>query len=109
MLSLTKHEKYILIFLLSIGLLGIGVLHCKKLPAHISSEVNTYYQPEVLNINTATTDELTSLKGIGPLLASRIVEYRRSNGAFRETEDLKKVKGIGPHKFKDVKDSIEVK
>ncbi len=55
-----------------------------------------------VSINEAGIDELTSLPGIGPVLASRIVDYRISNGEFQRLEDLKKVKGIGPHIFSKI-------
>lgn len=48
-----------------------------------------------VNINTATAAELEALPGVGPAKAKAIVEYRKQNGAFKTTEDLKKVKGIG--------------
>jgi len=50
---------------------------------------------EMININTATVDELTQLKRIGPSYAQRIVDYREQNGPFRAPEDIMLVKGIG--------------
>ena len=49
----------------------------------------------LVNINTASADELTKLKGIGPAMAQRIVEYREENGMFHSSEDLQRVRGIG--------------
>ncbi len=48
-----------------------------------------------ISINTAQTDELDVLPGIGPALADRIVVYRKKHGPFKTVEDIKKVKGIG--------------
>ncbi len=48
-----------------------------------------------LNLNTATTLELEDLPGIGPALASRILEWRENNGSFTSVEDLLAVAGIG--------------
>lgn len=48
-----------------------------------------------LNLNTATTGELTQLPGIGPQAAERIVKYREQNGPYQSVNDLKKVGGIG--------------
>jgi len=48
-----------------------------------------------ININTASVDELTQLKYIGPELAERIVKYRTEHGPFEQVEDITKVKGIG--------------
>ena len=54
---------------------------------------------DMVNINTAGIDELKKLKGIGPAMAQRIIDYRETNGAFQRPEDLQKVKGIGKAKF----------
>lgn len=61
---------------------------------------------EKVNINTAGMEELESLKGIGPSLAQRIIEYRESNGGFKKIEELQEVKGIGDSKFSNIKDSV---
>lgn len=47
-----------------------------------------------LALNTASTEELEALPGIGPVLASRITSYRDAHGPFRTPEDLLKVQGI---------------
>lgn len=62
-----------------------------------------------VNINQATQSELETLPGIGPSIASRIIEYRQQNGKFNTIEDLKNVKGIGDAKFENVKKYIVVK
>ena len=50
-----------------------------------------------LDLNRATAAELDALPGIGPVLASRIVEHRRLAGAFGSVDELLAVRGIGPH------------
>ena len=49
----------------------------------------------VVNINTATAEQLDFLPRIGPALASRIIEFRDANGKFKSTEELILVRGIG--------------
>ncbi|MBN1947602.1 MAG: ComEA family DNA-binding protein [Bradymonadales bacterium] len=51
---------------------------------------------DLLNINTATVQELQTLPGIGRTKAEAIVEYRNTNGPFTATEQLDNVPGIGP-------------
>ena len=48
-----------------------------------------------IDINTASTEELTQLNKIGPKTAERIVAYRSANGPFKSVDDLKNVKGVG--------------
>ncbi len=60
-----------------------------------------------VNINTATSDELTELDGIGNALAERIIEYRTAH-PFTDINELKNVSGIGDAKFNAIKDKIEI-
>lgn len=50
---------------------------------------------KIININTASAAELTSLTGIGHTTAAAIVEYRKANGSFGSVDELLYVKGIG--------------
>jgi competence protein ComEA len=59
-------------------------------------------------LNRASTKELESLDGIGPVLAARIVSYRSQNGPFLTVEDVLKVSGIGAAKFAQFKDKLRV-
>ncbi len=61
-----------------------------------------------ININQAPAVELRQLKGIGPKLAERIVQYREEHGPFRLPEDIMNVKGIGPKKWEANKHRITV-
>ena len=59
-------------------------------------------------LNRASAKELESLDGIGPVLAARIVAYRKVNGPFVNIEDLLKVSGIGTAKFGQFKEKLRV-
>ena len=63
--------------------------------------------PQKININTATQEELTTLKGIGPVKAAEIINYRNKNN-FQKIDDIVNVKGIGPKTFDQIKDFITV-
>lgn len=61
-----------------------------------------------INVNRATAAQLDSLDGIGPVIAKRIIEYRKVNGPFATVEDLQKVSGIGRSKFAIIKSKLRV-
>jgi len=61
-----------------------------------------------VNINTATKEQLDGLKGIGPVKAQAIIDYRTKNGAFKTVDDLEKVPGIGPATMKEIRSDISV-
>lgn len=63
---------------------------------------------ELININTASLDELDSLPGIGATLAQRIIDYRNENGPFTSIEEIMDVSGVGPSTFENIKDLITV-
>ena len=60
----------------------------------------------LVNINTATVEELDELPGVGPATAQAIIDERESNGAFTSVEDLMRVSGIGEKKFEKLASSI---
>ncbi|TMQ71370.1 MAG: helix-hairpin-helix domain-containing protein [Candidatus Eisenbacteria bacterium] len=61
-----------------------------------------------LDLNRADARELDALPGIGPVLAERILTYRRERGAFRSVEDLLAVRGIGPRLFERLRPRLKV-
>ncbi len=64
--------------------------------------------PAVINLNTATAEQLDSLPGIGAKVAARIIEYRQKNGPFKKIEDLMNVRGIGEKNFLKIKGRLTV-
>ena len=62
----------------------------------------------MVNINTATKDELDTLPGVGPATAEKIIEYRETNGYFKSIEDIKNVRGIGEAKFSKMQSRIQI-
>lgn len=65
-----------------------------------------YSAGEALNVNTASQAELEALPGIGPVIAGRIVEYRRDVGPFTRLEDLAEVSGISERMVDEIRHLI---
>jgi competence ComEA-like helix-hairpin-helix protein len=98
------------IILLSWLLIAAGV-SCVRLPRRTTRAAGQNATPAarlvmpgeaLININTATRDELEKLPGIGPALAARIVEHRERYGRFRRAEHLLLVRGISERRYQTI-------
>lgn len=61
-----------------------------------------------VDLNAATREELETVKGIGPVKAEAIVEYRKHNGPFKKVDDLKEVTGFGDKAVANLRDEVTV-
>ncbi|MDY0190435.1 MAG: ComEA family DNA-binding protein [Desulfuromonas sp.] len=64
---------------------------------------------EAININSASQIELQTIKGIGPKMADKIVQYREKHGQFVQVADLCNIKGIGEKSLQKIADQLCVK
>ena len=62
--------------------------------------------PAIVNINTATVEELSSLPEIGEKIAKRIIAYREKNGSFKSADEIMSVSGIGAKTYEEIKTYI---
>ena len=62
----------------------------------------------LMNINTATKDQLITLPGIGEAKAAAIISYRESHGGFKDVAELQKIEGIKSGVYNKIKDSVSV-
>jgi len=62
----------------------------------------------LINLNTATAEQLQELPGVGPVLARRIVAYRDQHGGFRSVDELREVTGIGDAIFAEIQPLVTV-
>ena len=70
--------------------------------------INSNNDSNLININTAGIEELTTLTGIGDVKAEAIIKYRSEVGKFKTKEELLNVEGIGEALFEKIKDNITV-
>ncbi len=89
--------------------LPFGVEHQKKVKQEKKAELEYDKQAELVDVNTASIDELTSVKGIGRVTAQKIVDYRAKNGKFNTADDLLKIKGVGQKKLEVILPQVLVK
>ena len=61
-----------------------------------------------VNVNTADATELTLLPRVGPVIAGKILEFRKENGPFKALEDLMLVRGIGEKTFEQMKPFVKL-
>lgn len=80
----------------------------EKETAPAERQENPEQNGKLVNINTASAEELETLSGIGQVLAARIIEYREQNGGFENIYEITRVRGIGEKIYDRIKDNISV-
>ena len=91
---------------------GTEVVHTSTTTAiettHTAAQIETTSnsQAQLININTATKEELDTLPSIGPVIAQRIIDYRTEHGPFTSISQLLNVSGIGAERFAGLMDYV---
>ena len=78
------------------------------MPPSAAASITRTQNEERININTASVEELQRLPGIGPALASRIVEHRRKHGPFKRAQDIVIVRGMSAKLYRRIAHLIRV-
>ena len=103
-----KIMKKTRISLTMVVLVAIGFMMVAVAGAQDKGMKKTKQNTAIVNLNTATSEELEQVKGIGPKLAEKIIEYRKANGPFKRAEDIVNVQGIGTKFWEANKDRFVV-
>ena len=88
---------------LATHLVGIRISDRPNVPLAVFEELDPKF---LVDINHAPWMELALLRGIGPTLAKRIVEFRKQHGPFANPDDLLQVRGIGRKKFDEIRQCV---
>lgn len=107
-MKLLKHEK--ILSLITSVFIVFTIVFCisSKSQPNIAQPATTSAVPYLININTADSEELNTLIGIGTKTANKIVEYRNRHGSFKSVDELCNVSGIGSFTLEKIKDYIKV-
>jgi comEA protein len=88
----------------------LGVMLCCALALHLSAGSKRKIPPsKPIDINAATSEELQQLPGVGPVIAQRILDYRKKSGPFRNVDELMAVRGISDKRLAKIKPYVMVK
>ncbi len=99
---MTKTKKlFTLLVVLAMAAVSTSTLSAAEKQAAVGGS-------KLVNINTADAGQLEKLPQIGPKMALRIVDFRKSNGNFKRPQDLMKVKGIGEKVFAKLQPLITI-
>jgi competence protein ComEA len=100
--NMTQTKKMIaLLVIVTVTLLSTVSLYSVEKPVAANGN-------KLVNINTADSSQLEKLPRIGAKMAQRILDFRKSNGNFKRTQDLMKVKGIGEKVFAKLQPLITI-
>ncbi len=117
---IAKHYWRAVTFLVLVILIGAGFWGLRRfnpalflgkpdfiaVPNENQPQQSVQDKPALLNINTASAEELETLSGIGPQMAQRIIQYREEHGNFTSVDALTKVKGLGEKTLEKLKPFI---
>lgn len=109
MLSLSKQEQQVILFLAIVSLAGVGIDFLRK--NFSSNKVVAALKQDMtkIDLNQADKATLMSVRGIGEKLAGRILEYRQQQDRFYNVDELKSIKGITEYKYEKIKDEFVIR
>jgi competence protein ComEA len=101
--NLTRQERWVILFLIVVALIGLGINFLTKRYSRI--RIIGYVSQDIgkIDLNQADKGMLIDVPGIGEKLAQRIIDYRQQYGKFRNIIELNNIKGIARSKYEAIK------
>lgn len=109
MFDLTRQERQVILFFVTIVLIGLGADFLLKRYSPVKTLIYFNGNVDRVDLNTADRDLLMGVSGIGEKLAQQIIKYRDENGSFSDMEELKNIKGVTGYRYEKIKDALCVK
>ena len=104
MFNLTPDERKVILFLITVALIGLGINFTIKINSPIKKFITVEANIAKLNINRVSLEDLLQGQCVSPALAKKIIAYRNAHGLFQNFEELKEVKGIGDYRYEKLKE-----
>lgn len=109
MFDLTPQERQVILFLVTIGLVGFGADVLVKRYAPLKTLVYFHEDADKVDLNTADKGSLVGISGIGEKLAQQIIKYRNEHGSFSDVDELRNIEGITEYRYEKIKDALCIK
>lgn len=104
MFNLTRQERQVVLFLITIALIGLGINFCIK----SNSKARRIFVIDInlskIDLNQVRLQDLLATRYISKTLAEKIIAYRNTRGRIEDLEELKQIKGINSKRYEKLKD-----
>jgi competence ComEA-like helix-hairpin-helix protein len=107
--NLTREEKQVVLFIVSLVLIGMGIDFLSKKYSPVQHLLAIDKDMGRIDLNTADKNALLAVSGLGEKLSQRIIEYRESHSGFRDIAELKNVRGITEYRYEKIKDAFIIR
>lgn len=104
MFYLSRQERSVILFLLSVALLGSGINFVRKMSPPLEAFLAEDPRLGKVDINKASLEDFTLNRCLPANIAKEIIRYRASYGPFSSLEEVKKIKGIGAVRYKKIEE-----